>query len=121
PFPSHHTRAWDAGNNNDTIIAHRSALPILGPFFDPNLLLPTDLADSVLNACTMSFFPPLHSSVNQAKLFRQANHEATTFPPFIDVLLKVTAGPLLQMLPVDTHMLLFPGISANVDEMWAHA
>ena len=93
----------------------------MGPFFDPNLLLPTDLANSVLNACTMSFSPPLHSSVNQAKLFRQASHEATTFLPFINVLLEATAGPLLRTLPVDTHMLLFPGIGANVDEMWARA
>ena len=53
--------------------------------------------------------------------YQQASHEATTFPPFINVLLKATAGPLLRMLPVDIHMLLFPGISANVDEMWAHA
>lgn len=109
------------GNDDDTIIARRSAPPIPGLFFDPNLLLPADLADSVLNACTTTFFPPSHSSsssVNQVMLFGRAGHEATAFPPFISALLEATAALLLQTLPVDTHALLFPGANtnANADE-----
>ena len=101
------------GNNDDTIIARRSAPPIPGLFFDPNLLLPADLTDSVLNASTTTFFPP-SSSVNQVMLFGRAGHEAAAFPPFIGALLEATAALLLQTLPDDTHALLFPG--ANADE-----
>lgn len=99
-----------------TIIARRSAPPIPGLFFDPNLLLPADLADSILSACTTSFFPPLSdgslSPVNQVMLFGRAGHEATAFPPFVGALLEATAA-LLQALPADTHALLFPGAGAS--------
>jgi len=103
-----------------TIIARRSSPSIPGLFFDPSLLLPPDLADSVLHACMASFFPPSPcdgslSQVNQVMLFARAGHEATTFPPFIGVLLEATAALLLRQrrglaaLPAETHALLFPG------------
>jgi hypothetical protein len=109
-----------------TIIARRNAPPIPGLFFDPNLLLPADLADSVLNACTTSFFPPPSdgspSPVNQVMLFGRAGHEATAFPPFIGTLLEATAA-LLRTLPADTHALLFPGVgvASSPDESRASA
>jgi hypothetical protein len=114
------------GNYDDptcTIIARRTAPPIPGLFFDPGLLLPPDLADSVLHACMTSFFPPSRngslSQVNQVMLFARAGHEATTFPPFIGVLLEATAALLLRQrheaaaLPAETHALLFPGGNDN--------
>ena len=116
------------GNYDDptcTIIARRTAPPIPGLFFDPSLLLAPDLADSVLHACMTSFFPPpspgdaSHSQVNQVMLFSRAGQEATTFPPFIGVLLEATAALLLRQrrgaaaLPAETHALLFPGDSGS--------
>ena len=113
-------------NYNDltcTIIARRSAPPIPGLFFDPGLLLPPDLADSVLHACTRSFFPPpgdgTPSQVNQVMLFGRAGHEEdTAFPPFLGALLAATATLLRRgaALPDETYALLFPGAGPNDDE-----
>jgi hypothetical protein len=128
PAPGTRTEATeDYDDPTCTIIARRSAPPIPGLFFDPSLLLPADLANSVLNACTTSFFPPPRdgslSQVNQVMLFGRAGHEATAFPPFISVLLQATAV-LLEALPADTHALLFPGSGASavpLDETRARA
>ena len=116
--PGARTAATEGDDPTCTIIARRSAPPIPGLFFDPSLLLPPDLADSVLNACMTSFFPPPSdgslSQVNQVMLFSRAGREAAAFPPFLGSLLEATAG-LLQRgaaLPAETHALLFPGTNA---------
>ncbi len=102
-------------NSDDTIVARRSAPPIPGLFFDPTLLLPTDLADSILHSCVTSFFPPgsdgSTSQVNQVMLFGRAGCEDTAFPPFLGALLDATATLLRRgtaALPAETHALLFP-------------
>ncbi|KAI9467331.1 hypothetical protein BJY52DRAFT_1110967 [Lactarius psammicola] len=110
------------GNHNDftcTIVARRSAPPIPGLFFDPGLLLPPDLADSVLQACMTSFFPPPGdgslSQVNQVMLFGRAGHEDAAFPPFLGALLEATSVLLRRAaaLPAETHALLFPGAAPD--------
>ncbi|KAI0273166.1 hypothetical protein BGY98DRAFT_999178 [Russula aff. rugulosa BPL654] len=101
-----------------TIIARRSAPPIPGLFFDPSLLLPADLADSVLRSCTRSFFDDhgggaARAGVNQVMLFGRAGHDSgssSAFPPFLNGLLAATSELLAQhpTLPRETHAMLFP-------------
>lgn len=102
-------------DSTHTIVARRGAPPIRGLFFDPGLLLPPDLANSILHACMTSFFPPPGdgslSQVNQVMLFGRAGREDAAFPPFLKVLLDATAALLRRaaVLPAETHALLFPG------------
>ena len=107
--------AATASNNVDNssigTISRRSAPPIPGIFMDPTLLLPTDLADSVLRACMSSFFAD--PGINQVMLFGRAGcdgGESTTFPPFLNALLAATSELLLRRstLPRETHAMLFP-------------
>ena len=116
-------------NHNDltcNIIARRSAPPIPGLFFDPSLLLPPDLTDSVLHACMTSFFPPTSDGslgqANQVMLFGRAGREDTGFPPFLGALLEATAALLRRAaaLPEETHELLFPG-AAGPDQAAARS
>ncbi|KAH9002454.1 hypothetical protein EDB86DRAFT_3041332 [Lactarius hatsudake] len=127
--PNHHQeRAPRSPGRQETttisrvpIVARRSAPPIPGLFFDPGLLLPPDLADSVLHACTTTFFPPPGdgslSQVNQVMLFGRAGREDTAFPPFLGALLEATSTLLrpATALPAETHALLFPGAAAPPD------
>ncbi|KAI0265051.1 hypothetical protein BC834DRAFT_814182, partial [Gloeopeniophorella convolvens] len=82
------------------------APPIPGLFYDPGLLLPAELADSVLHACTTAFFAD--PRVNQVMLFGRAGR-ADGLPPFLRALLDAAAA-LLQppALPPAAHALLFP-------------
>jgi 2-oxoglutarate-Fe(II)-dependent oxygenase superfamily protein len=100
-------------------IARRSAPPIPGLFFDPSLLLPADLADSVLRSCMRSFFADHGGAgaggadVNQVMLFGRAGHDSgssSAFPPFLNELLVATSELLGQhpTLPRETHAMLFP-------------
>ena len=94
-------------------ISRRSAPPIPGLFFDPSLLLPADLADSVLRSCMRAFFGGgggSGSAVNQVMLFGRAGHESGSFPPFLSELLGATSALLMQhpTLPRETHAMLFP-------------
>jgi hypothetical protein len=97
-------------------ITRRSAPPIPGLFFDPSLLLPTDLADSVLRSCMRSFFDSQGAAgagVNQVMLFGRAGHDSgssSAFPPFLNELLVATSELLAQhpTLPRETHAMLFP-------------
>lgn len=118
-LPGARTAATEGDDPTCTIIARRTAPPIPGLFFDPSLLLPPDLAESVLNACMTSFFSPPGdgslSQVNQVMLFARAGREAAAFPPFLGALLEATAALLLRgaALPAETHALLFPGANAT--------
>ena len=102
-------------------IARRSAPPIPGLFFDPSLLLPADLADSILRSCTKSFFDDhdgggagaAGAGVNQVMLFGRAGHDSgssSAFPLFLNELLAATSELLAQhlKLPRETHAMLFP-------------
>ena len=104
-----------AGGN--TIIARRSAPPIPGLFFDPSLLLPVDLADSVLHSCMRSFFDDhgraAGAGVNQVMLFGRAGHDSgssSAFPLFLNELLAATSEILAQhpTMSRETHAMLFP-------------
>lgn len=94
----------------------RSAPPIPGLFFDPSLLLPADLADSVLRSCMRSFFDGQRAAgagVNQVMLFGRAGHDSgssSAFPLFLNELLAATSELLAQhpTLPPETHAMLFP-------------
>ena len=100
-------------------IARRSAPPIPGLYFDPSLLLPADLADSVLRSCMRSFFADsggAGAGVNQVMLFGRAGHDSgssSAFPPFLNELLAATSELLAQhpTLPRETHAMLFPSAS----------
>jgi hypothetical protein len=95
-------------------ISRRSAAPIPGLFMDPSLLLPNDVADSVLHACMGSFFAdPEGAGINQVMLFGRASSnggESTGFPPFLNALLAATSELLSRhpTLPHETHAMLFP-------------
>ena len=100
-------------------IARRSAPPIPGLFFDPSLLLPADLANSVLRSCMKSFFDDhveadaAGAGVNQVMLFGRAGHDSgstSAFPRFLNELLAATSKLLTQhpTLPRETHAMLFP-------------
>ncbi|KAH9062286.1 hypothetical protein EDB87DRAFT_334834 [Lactarius vividus] len=126
PPPGTRTAATGTPGNHDdftcTLVARRSAPPIPGLFFDPGLLLPPDLADSVLRACMTSFFPPPGdgslSQVNQVMLFGRAGHEDAAFPPFLGALLEATSTLLRRAtaLPAETLALLFPGVALDHEE-----
>ena len=102
-------------------IARRSAPLIPGLFFDPSLLLPADLADTVLRSCMRSFFDDhggagagaAGAGVNQVMLFGRAGHDSgssSAFPPLLNELLAATSELLAQhpTLPRETHAMLFP-------------
>jgi hypothetical protein len=105
-------------------ISRRSAPPIPGLFFDPSLLLPADLADSVLRSCMRSFFDDHGgggAGVNQVMLFGRAGHDGGTssaFPLFLNELLAATSELLAQhpTLPRETHAMLFPPAAPHEHE-----
>jgi 2OG-Fe(II) oxygenase superfamily len=109
----------DGGDSTTVIVARRRAPPIPGLFFDPGLLLPHALADSILNSCMTSFFSTRSLSggpateVNQVMLFSRAGHERESFPPFLCALLEATSELLSQhpaLVPRDIHELLFSSV-----------
>ena len=98
---------------DNSVIARQSAPPIPGLFFDPALLLPADLAESVLHSCMSSFFADPVAGINQVMLFGRAgreNGESSAFPPFLSALLAATSALLRRHpgLPRETHAMLFP-------------
>lgn len=103
------------GDLTTDIVARRCAPPIPGLFFDPDLLLPTSLADSILSSCMTSFFSAQSPSggsaeVNQVMLFSRAGQEQEAFPPFLCALLEAISELLLPALPRDIHGLLFSSV-----------
>lgn len=113
PPPGTRTIAELASRENVDLtcpISRRSAPPIPGLFFDPSLLLPADLADSVVRSCMGSFFAHPGGGANQVMLFGRAGRESGAFPPFLSELLAATSALLMQhpTLPRETHAMLFP-------------
>ena len=125
PLPGARTVAEVSPENGDLgdAISRRFAPPIPGLFFDPSLLLPADLAESVLRSCMSSFFGGGggSSEVNQVMLFGRAGHECgslSAFPPFLSELLAATSALLLRhpTLPRETHAMLFPPTTSREHE-----
>lgn len=96
--------------------ALRTAPPIPGLFFDPSILLPTELADQVLHQCKSTYFQ--NPSTNQVMLFGRAYDPSSSessikptnsgIPPFLQNLLCRLEELLRLSLPSDIHKLLFP-------------
>jgi alkylated DNA repair dioxygenase AlkB len=129
------TSVVDLTCSTASTIARRSAPPIPGLFVDPSLLLPADLADSVLRSCMRSFFDDdddndqgaaaaaatAGTGINQVMLFGRAGHEggsSSAFPPFLSKLLAATSELLAQhpTLPRETHAMLFPPAAGHEHE-----
>ncbi|KAF9266157.1 hypothetical protein L218DRAFT_897099 [Marasmius fiardii PR-910] len=97
--------------------ARLSPPPIPGLFFDPSLLLPEEVADTVFRYCLETYFTS--PGVNQVMLFGHApsptlslgskEHTATSGIPAPLLSLLYTVSELLRpLLPPDVHSLLFP-------------
>jgi len=90
--------------------------PIPGLFFEPSLLLPQEMADSVLSFCNKTYFSSSES--NQVMLFGRflppsSNPPITStsgLPKTLLDLLDTLSTLLLPILPPDTHSLLFPTV-----------
>lgn len=121
PEPEHDMDNLTCGSGSGSTISRRSAPPIPGLFLDPTLLLPADLADSVLRSCMTSFFADPGrtggggAGINQVMFFGRAGRDANNsggaaFPPFLNALLSATSVLLLEhpTLPRETHAMLFP-------------
>ncbi|KAJ3550415.1 hypothetical protein NM688_g5085 [Phlebia brevispora] len=108
--------------------ATRTAPPIQGLYFDPNIILPDELAEDLLQKCMNTYFH--HEDVNQVMLFERVVPQqvppsaalsmlsedstqsvispASQFPSFLTDLLHTLSKCMNGVLPSDTHELLFP-------------
>lgn len=111
-----------------TVIAHRTAPLIPGLYFKPEVLIPQETANSVLEFCMNQYFTS--PNINQVMLFGRGS---TGIPEPLQALLSTLSDILHPVLPPETHELLFPakpersrqailnlyqpgeGISAHVD------
>ncbi|KAI0068491.1 hypothetical protein BV25DRAFT_1866504 [Artomyces pyxidatus] len=87
--------------------------PIPGLFFDPAVLVPTELAAHVLQQCMDTYFR--NNNANQVMLFGRARDPSDAspasgggLPPFLHSLLHDLDGLFRPVLPPETHRLLFP-------------
>ncbi|EKM59912.1 uncharacterized protein PHACADRAFT_87635 [Phanerochaete carnosa HHB-10118-sp] len=98
-------------------LALRMCPSIPGLYFDPSVLLPDDLAETLFQQCLETYFRD--SRVNQAMLFERVVSEGahapdtpapgpSGLPPFLTSLLATLADVLRPALPPHTHALLFP-------------
>jgi len=90
----------------------RSAPPIKGLYFNPDLLIPSDMADDVLTRIMDDYFSNTDTT-NQVMLFTRAGEEHTSLPPYLTALLDTVSSLLKPAIPSDTHALLFPDSSPN--------
>ncbi|KIP10377.1 hypothetical protein PHLGIDRAFT_65776 [Phlebiopsis gigantea 11061_1 CR5-6] len=99
----------------DTTPSSRLGPPIPGLYFDPSVLLPDELAESLLQKCMETYF--YEENVNQVMLFERVmtrddaslgSSASTGLPPFLRDLLSTLSAHLHPLLPRDTHKLLFP-------------
>ncbi|KAG7097489.1 hypothetical protein E1B28_004831 [Marasmius oreades] len=78
--------------------------PIPGLFFDPSILLPGEVADTVFRYCLATYFTS--PEVNQIMLFGRAPSSSTQLSPGS----KEHVELLRPLLPPNVHSLLFPSI-----------
>ncbi|KAJ3517600.1 hypothetical protein NLJ89_g405 [Agrocybe chaxingu] len=94
---------------SDSFLATRNAPPIPGLFFDPTIILPQDLAESVMEFCTKTYFK--YPGCNQAMLFGRLIPTPNTTSGLPNILLELleTLSVLLKSaIPSDTYSILFP-------------
>ncbi|KAF8967450.1 hypothetical protein BDZ97DRAFT_1916734 [Flammula alnicola] len=99
----------------DDTPALRIGPPIPGLFFDSSMLLPQEIADSVVAFCMKTYFvSPLD---NQVMLFSRfdpstsaSNSTSTGLPRILLDLLDTLSSLLQPVIPPDTHALLFPAV-----------
>jgi hypothetical protein len=87
------------------VIAERTAPPIPGLYFEPTLLLPSSLCNTLFTQCTHTFFA---HGADQAMLFG-----TRMLPPFLSSLLSTLAALLRPALPPHIHALIFDGPPAR--------
>jgi hypothetical protein len=96
-------------------VAERNAPAISGLYFDPKILLSTELHDTLLAACTSTFFP--HASASSSSPSSAGNQVmlfgTSMFPPFMISLLPILEEHLRPFLPAKVHHMLFPSDSAE--------
>jgi hypothetical protein len=97
---------------SDRFIAFKTAPAIPGLFFDSSLLIPQELADSVLAFCMQTYF--LSPADNQVMLFgrfspcESSSKSTSGLPPILLSLLDKLSVLLQPVLPPETYSLLFP-------------
>jgi 2OG-Fe(II) oxygenase superfamily len=91
--------------------ARRTAPPIPGLFFPPNIRIPPELANKLMEQCMDLYFK--NPSLNQVMLFERIP-SSNGFPPFLVSLLSTLESILQPILPPDTHSLLFPSQSTSI-------
>jgi len=92
---------------DDVPVAQRTAPPIPGLFFEPSILIPSDLALDLTNHARR-YFSTGSGSVNQVMLFGRASDKGSGLPPFLEALIPTLSDLLNPHLPAHTHALLFP-------------
>ncbi|CAA7259377.1 unnamed protein product [Cyclocybe aegerita] len=93
----------------DAFLATRNAPPIPGLFFDPTIILPQDLTDSVMGFCMKTYFKYPRS--NQVMLFGRLIPTPDTtsgLPTILLELLEKLSVLLKPTVPSDTYAILFP-------------
>jgi len=103
--------SFEAGSP-DRFIAHKTAPPIPGLFFDSSVLIPQELANSVFAFCMKTYF--LSPADNQVMLFGRFSpsdsytKSSSGLPPVLLSLLDKLSTLLQPVLPPETYSLVFP-------------
>lgn len=99
-------------NDDETVLALRTAPPVIGLFFDPAVLLPQGIADEVVAFCMKTYF--LTPQDNQVMLFGRFSAcdpslgSASGLPRILLDLLDRMSTLLRPVVPPETYNLLFP-------------
>ena len=90
-------------------IASQNAVPITGLYFNPHILIPDELADSLYKE-TMSTYFNERNNINQIMLFERgsAGFSSSGLPKYLQSLLETLAELLEPNLPAEVFKLLFP-------------
>ncbi|KAK7470035.1 hypothetical protein VKT23_001470 [Stygiomarasmius scandens] len=105
-------------------LSSKTCKPIPGLFFDPSVLVPTEIAAEVLEFCMKTYFSGQNANVNQVMLFERAsttsdeipshvNSSSSGLPSQLHTLLASLSTLLLPHLPSAIHSLVFPASSAS--------
>jgi len=106
----------ELGVNSDHFVAYKNAPPIAGLFFDPSVLLPQELADSVVAFCMKTYFnSPADNQVMLFGRFSPSDSSKSTsgLPPILLSLLEELSTLLQPVLPPETYSLVFPSKPAG--------
>lgn len=93
-----------------------AAPPISGLYFEPDLKIPADLADSIFTFCMSTYF--CNPNTNQIMLFTRFSSSSTSsLPPILNRLLDSLFTLLQPHVPVETHDLLFPAVPTQARQV----